>query len=44
MDARARFPDSGLDRTVQWYLANRDWCPKVQEGNYWRERLGLVKA
>jgi dTDP-glucose 4,6-dehydratase len=32
---------SGLDRTVQWYLANRDWCAEVQSGSYGRERLGL---
>jgi dTDP-glucose 4,6-dehydratase len=32
---------SGLDRTVQWYLANRHWCAKVQQGTYARERLGL---
>jgi dTDP-glucose 4,6-dehydratase len=29
---------SGLDLTVAWYLANRDWC--AQSG-YNRERLGL---
>jgi dTDP-glucose 4,6-dehydratase len=35
---------SGLDRTVAWYLANRDWCGKVTEGSYGRERLGLGKG
>jgi dTDP-glucose 4,6-dehydratase len=35
---------SGLDRTVQWYLANRAWCATVQAGSYARERLGLGSA
>jgi dTDP-glucose 4,6-dehydratase len=33
--------DSGLERTVRWYLANREWCEAVQAGRYGRERLGL---
>lgn len=33
---------SGLQRTVHWYLAHRDWCEAVQSGQYQRERLGLV--
>lgn len=32
---------SGIRKTVQWYLNNREWCRKVQEGKYQRERLGL---
>ena len=32
---------SGLRRTVQWYLDNRDWIEGVTSGNYRRERLGL---
>ncbi|MDY0310463.1 MAG: GDP-mannose 4,6-dehydratase, partial [Castellaniella sp.] len=32
---------SGLRKTVQWYLANRDWCRRVQDGSYQRQRLGL---
>jgi dTDP-glucose 4,6-dehydratase len=35
---------SGLDRTVAWYIANREWCSKVADGSYGRERLGLTKA
>jgi dTDP-glucose 4,6-dehydratase len=30
----------GLGRTIDWYLANRDWCEAVQSGTYRRERLG----
>jgi dTDP-glucose 4,6-dehydratase len=32
---------SGLRKTVQWYLDHRDWCERVQDGRYRRERLGL---
>jgi dTDP-glucose 4,6-dehydratase len=33
--------DTALDRTVRWYIKNRDWCQRVQTGKYERERLGL---
>ncbi|MAE95490.1 MAG: dTDP-glucose 4,6-dehydratase [Deltaproteobacteria bacterium] len=33
--------DSGLAKTVEWYLAHREWCEAVQSGSYRRERLGL---
>jgi dTDP-glucose 4,6-dehydratase len=33
--------ESGLRRTVAWYLANLAWCEHVQSGSYRRERLGL---
>ena len=32
--------ETGLRRTVQWYLDNRDWCNHVLDGSYQRERLG----
>ncbi|MCO7514381.1 dTDP-glucose 4,6-dehydratase [Pseudomonas guariconensis] len=32
--------DSGLRKTVQWYLDNRQWCQHVQDGSYQGERLG----
>ena len=34
--------ESGLRKTVQWYLANLDWCRRVQDGSYQRERLGAL--
>jgi len=34
--------ESGLRKTVQWYLGNRDWCEQVQSGKYRRERLGAL--
>jgi dTDP-glucose 4,6-dehydratase len=36
--------DSGLRRTVAWYLDNLEWCLRVQSGRYQRERLGLGQA
>jgi dTDP-glucose 4,6-dehydratase len=32
--------NSGLRKTVDWYLANQDWCRHVLDGSYQRERLG----
>lgn len=32
--------ESGLRKTVQWYLDNQAWCQRVQDGSYQRERLG----
>jgi dTDP-glucose 4,6-dehydratase len=33
--------ESGLRRTVQWYLSNGEWVDRVTSGNYRRQRLGL---
>lgn len=32
--------ETGLRKTVQWYLNNLEWCRRVQDGSYQRERLG----
>lgn len=34
--------ESGLRKTVAWYLANRPWWEAVQSGAYRGERLGLT--
>lgn len=34
--------EEGLRETAQWYLEHRDWCGRVQEGHYNRQRLGLT--
>lgn len=34
--------DSGMLKTVQWYLDNLEWCRRVQDGSYRGERLGLI--
>jgi len=33
--------ESGLKKTVQWYLDNLKWCQSVQTGSYQRERMGV---
>ncbi len=36
--------DSGLHKTVQWYLSHHAWWRKVQDGTYYSgERLGLAR-
>lgn len=32
--------DEGLRKTVKWYMQNLDWCRRVTDGFYRRERLG----
>lgn len=32
--------ESGIRKTVEWYLANREWWQRVLDGSYTRERLG----
>ncbi|MET4028373.1 dTDP-glucose 4,6-dehydratase [Marinobacter sp. MBR-99] len=34
--------ETGIRKTVQWYLHNLDWCQRVQDGSYQRERLGVT--
>ena len=35
--------ESGMRRTVQWYLDNLDWCNAVNEDSYEGQRLGLAQ-
>ena len=32
--------ETGIKKTIQWYLDNQEWCQIVQDGSYQRERLG----
>ena len=32
---------TGLRKTVQWYLDNRQWCENGMDGSYQQQRLGL---
>ncbi|WOD12595.1 dTDP-glucose 4,6-dehydratase [Pseudomonas sp. NyZ704] len=34
--------ESGIRKTVKWFLSNRDWWQRVQDGSYQRERLGVT--
>jgi len=32
--------ETGIRKTIQWYLENEDWWRKIQDGTYSQERLG----
>ncbi|HAS6173822.1 TPA: dTDP-glucose 4,6-dehydratase [Vibrio vulnificus] len=33
--------ESGIRKTVEWYLKNQEWWSRVLDGSYSRERLGI---
>ena len=33
--------ESGILKTVKWYLNNHEWCKNIQNGSYKLERLGV---
>lgn len=33
--------ETGMRKTVEWYLSNSEWCKRVQDGSYARQRLGV---
>jgi len=36
--------ESGIEKTVKWYLGNAEWCQHVQDGSYQRQRLGTGQS
>ncbi len=34
---------TGLQKTVDWYLANQDWCKNIYSGNYRRNNEKILK-
>lgn len=34
--------ESGIRKTIQWYLDNQTWCQHVKDGSYQGERLGVI--
>ena len=34
--------ETGLRKTVAWYLDNQDWCADITSGKYRQERLGVL--
>ncbi|WP_024891508.1 dTDP-glucose 4,6-dehydratase [Luteimonas huabeiensis] len=34
--------DSGIAKTVDWYLANQDWVQRILDGSYRLERMGAT--
>lgn len=35
--------ESGIRKTVEWYLTNQIWCSNIKDGSYARERAGLIR-
>ena len=35
--------EDGMEKTVRWYLENREWCDAITQGRYQRQRLGNVR-
>jgi dTDP-glucose 4,6-dehydratase len=35
--------ETGMRRTVQWYLDNADWVSRVMDGSYLGQRLGTAE-
>ena len=33
---------SGIKKTVEWYLKNKDWCNNIRKAGYKGQRLGKV--
>ena len=36
--------ETGIQKTIQWYLNHGDWWRKIQDGTYNQERLGIEKS
>lgn len=36
--------ETGMRRTLVWYLENRTWCKRVLDGSYRGERLGAARS
>ncbi|MGD2171684.1 MAG: dTDP-glucose 4,6-dehydratase [Gammaproteobacteria bacterium] len=36
--------ESGLAKTIDWYISNREWSDRVRDGSYQGERLGLASG
>jgi dTDP-glucose 4,6-dehydratase len=34
---------TGIEKTIDWYLENQEWCEKIQSGDYQRGRQGVIK-
>ena len=35
---------NGLDKTIRWYLDNKEWWLSINNNKYQQQRLGLVKS
>ena len=32
----------GIEKTIRWYLDNKDWWKAIQDNTYQQQRLGIV--
>ena len=35
--------ETGIRKTIHWYLDNQNWWKMIQDNNYRQERLGVIK-
>jgi dTDP-glucose 4,6-dehydratase len=35
--------ETGMRKTVLWYLQHKDWCEHIKDGSYARSRQGIIK-
>ena len=35
--------ETGIRKTIHWYLDNQNWWKSIQDNNYRQERLGVIK-
>ncbi len=35
--------ESGIRKTIEWYLENLEWCCRVQDGSYQYQRIGISR-
>lgn len=35
--------ETGIVKTIDWYLDHQEWCRRITDGSYQRERLGNLK-
>ena len=36
--------ETGIRKTVEWYLENSVWCNRVKDGSYQGQRLGVIES
>jgi dTDP-glucose 4,6-dehydratase len=36
--------DSGIRKTIEWYITNKNWWMEIQKKKYEQERLGVIKS
>ena len=36
--------ETGIRKTIDWYLNNREWWQAIQDNTYQQERLGVLES